>query len=74
MAQPQSLIGPQLDLTVSSDRLADEFLKFGYELICVDQFWVQYLPSGKGEKLRRQLSPPISGTSASARRFPIWKS
>src|SRR3981189_3165684 len=62
MAQPQWPTGPQLDLAASSDCLADEFLKFGYELVCVDQFWVQYLPSGKSEKLRRQLCPPVSST------------
>src|SRR6202040_3101771 len=70
MAQPQSVIDPQLDLATSSDRLADEFLKFGYELVCVDQFWVQYLPSGKGKKLRRQLSPPIRGTSCGRCELP----
>ncbi len=70
MAQPQSVIGPQLDLAASSDRLADEFLKFGNELVCADQFWVQYPLPGEGEKLRRQLCPPISGTPCGRGELP----
>jgi hypothetical protein len=41
--------------------LADESLELGNELVCVDQFWVQYLPPRKGENLRRKLCPPING-------------
>jgi hypothetical protein len=63
MAPPQLFIGPQLDLASSSDPLPDESLEFRNELVCVDQFGVQFLPPGKGEKLRRQLCSPISGTS-----------
>src|ERR1700736_4666106 len=70
MAQPQWLIGQQLDLTCSSDRLADKFLKFGNELVCVDQFWVQYPPPRKSEKLRRQLCTAISGSPCCCGELP----
>ena len=68
VAQPQSLVGPQLDLASASDRLANEPLEFANQLVCADQFWVQSLPPRKGEKLRRQLGSPISGTRARPRR------
>src|SRR3984893_18838432 len=62
MAQPQSFIGPQLDLASSSDRLAEEPLEFRNQLVCVDQLWAQSLPPRKGQKLRRQVRSPIGGT------------
>ena len=70
MAQPQLLIGPQPDLASSSDRLADEPLEFRNQLVCADQFWVQSLPPRKGEKLRRQLCSPISGTASGRGELP----
>src|SRR3984893_3246042 len=70
MAQPQSVIDPQLDLAASSDRLADEFLKFGNELVCISHFWVQYLPPRKSEKLRRQLCTAISGSPCGCGELP----
>jgi hypothetical protein len=53
VAQPQWLIGPQLDFACSSDRLADEPFEFRNQLVRVDQFWAQSLLPRKGEKLRR---------------------
>src|SRR6202048_4048735 len=70
MAQPQSVIDPQLDLAASSDRLADEFLKLGNELVCVDQFWVQYPPPRKSKKLRRQLCTAIGGSPCGCGELP----
>src|SRR6202048_621438 len=70
MAPPQSLIGPQLDLASSSDRLADEPLEFRNQLVYVDQFGAQSLPPRKGEKLRRQLCPSASGTQSGCSQLP----
>src|SRR6202048_1711071 len=70
MAPPQSLIGPQLDLASSSDRLADEPLEFRNQLVYVDQFGAQSLPPRKGEKLRRQLCPSAGGTQSGCSQLP----
>src|SRR5712664_383681 len=70
MAPPQSLTGPQLDLASSSDGLADDPLELRNELVCADQFGVQFLPPGKGEKLGRQLCPPASGTQSGRSQLP----
>src|ERR1700738_4485413 len=70
MAPPQSLIGPQLDLASSSDRLADEPLEFRNQLVSVDQFGAQSRPPRKGEKLRRQLCPSAGGTQSGCSQLP----
>ena len=70
VAQPQLLVGPQLDLASASDRLANKPLEFGNQLVCLDQFWVQSLPPRKGEKLRRQCCSPISGTASGRGELP----
>jgi hypothetical protein len=62
VAQPQSIIGPQLDLASGSDSLTNEFLEFSDEQVGVNELWIQCLAPRKGEKLRRQLCPSINGT------------
>src|ERR1700724_340823 len=70
MAPPQSLIGPQLDLASSSDRLADEPLEFRNQLVYVDQFGAQSLTHRKGASLRRQLCTKASGPQSGCTHLP----
>ena len=69
MAQPQLLVGPQPDLASSPNRLLDQTLEFGDEMVGVDQFGIEYLPPRKGEKLRRQLHPSLGRAT---RRGGTW--
>src|SRR5262249_31803240 len=50
------------DLASFPDCLTDEPEEFSDQFVCIDQFGLEYLPAGEGEKLPGELRSAIGGT------------